>query len=266
MIRCSFAVAKALYSPLVFFTALFIGVIRTLSSYAFADTGLSLATLVFSLYGGLNWDFILTLNEIAAWILLMIPVLLGLNAYFSLAFGSHLLLCFHRYKSPYRWWAVQTLGMVFFVLAVVITYFLITLVLGLCSGMRSLTAFLPDKEGFLQPSQLLWLLPLAGTALQILLCSFFYSLSFLLFRREKLSIFLYLFPMILGLMAYSNDEIPASLHGFVNWGMAKRYTLFSSFGIPFQEGLSKLLLSIFLLALLGIFAAKAAKPTARKSF
>lgn len=266
MLKRALYTAGALFSPLVFFSILFVSILRTIGFYDFGNPNSTLADLIFNIYGGLSWDQIpISPREITSWLIILFPALFGLATNFPNELSSRIHLSLHRYKSETHWWLIQVLGVIFFVFAVMLTYTLVTLAIGFLAGMRGLTQFLPDADGFLYPSPIAWLLPVLAAGLQMLQFSLIFAVSFLFFRDSRISVFLYITPIILDLMAHSNEEIASSVNGFVNWGMAKRYTLYYSFGISAAKGIQNLLYSIAFFALLGILFAKTAKPAARKN-
>ena len=120
-----------------------------------------------------------------------------------------------------------------------------------------------DSEGFIVAHSSLWLIALLGMGLQMLQYTLLFANLFLLFRDYRLAIIGYISPIVIGLLKYSNDEIEDSVYGFINWGMVKRYTYFSSYGVNPLEGMKKILLSILVLALVGILLVNIAKPAAR---
>lgn len=269
MLKHGWYVAKALFSPLVLGTILFVGALRTLGYYDFGSPNHSLEEMLYHIYGGLGWDQLSfstdSPREIASWLMIFMPSLLGLAVYLPQEMGSRIYMALHRYKSESHWWAVQTLGAALFIGLVMAAYALTTLGLGLLGGMKGISMMIPDADGFLTPSVWIGLLPLLACGLQMFQFALIFTVSFLLFRDSRVSVFLYIAPMVLGIMAYSNEEVAASVHGFVNWGMARRYNLFYPFGMTPGEALEKLLIFIAVLALVGILAARWARPAARKN-
>ncbi|MBR5960456.1 MAG: hypothetical protein IKZ98_05630 [Clostridia bacterium] len=248
MRRILFSV-KAMLSPLSIISVCIVAILRTVTSYPFLSNE-SLADLSLALYGGVQWDMFMSFHSIAYWIMFLLPYLFGIVKHLSLTLHKNLNLTLYRFGNRTSWWLNEMISITIYVIILTIISLLISFLTGYIAGLRGLQMYLIDTTGFYHISTTRWLLAPFMACLNVLLLTWLYAITYLLWRDTRISTFIYIVPTIVLLLQYSNEEREDHLSSLLNWSMVQRYPLLAENGMPEIQ-----LVSYFLLTLVFVFIA-----------
>lgn len=253
---------RTMMSPLSITTMLMVTLLRTVTSYPFQSSG-SLAELMMSLYGGVEWDMFITFQTIAGWIIFLLPYLFGIVHYFSLTMEHHLRLTLYRFHDRTSWWTSEMLALVLFILLMTGLSVVFSLLIGFGFGLRGLTMYQIDSTGFYHASRPRWLLAPVMAGMNVLLWTELYAGSYLVLRDSRISTFLYLVPSVLLLLQYSNEERTDRLSSVLNWSMVRRYALLAENGVSEVQCVARFMLVVCIVWIICMIAAACVRPFER---
>lgn len=257
--RKVFYSARTMLSPLALVSLVLVTLFRTVTSYPFQSCG-SLADLMLTLYGGVDWDMFITFRRIAYWVMFLLPYLFGIVQHFTYVFNRNLRLTLYRFGSKTSWWANEMIALTLYVLMLTVLSVLVSLCAGYCAGLRGLHMYVADASGFYALSNTRWLLAPFMAALNALLFSYLYAITYLCWRDTRISTFIYIVPTILLLLRYSNDERTDRLSSVLNWSMVQRYPLLAQNGLPEIQAIARFLLTILIVLIIGMLLSKCINP------
>lgn len=250
---------RTMISPTTLIILFFVTLLRTVTSYPFRIRG-TLADLVLTLYGGVEWDMFITFRQIAYWIMFLMPYLFGIVQYYTYEFQHNLRLTLYRAKSRLSWWSSELISLTLYVAILTMLSVFLSLLFGSLAGMRGLQMYTVDDAGFYSVSLTRWLLAPTMATLNTLLCAYLYANSYLLLRDSRISVFLYIVPTLLHLLMHSNEERLEEISCVFNWCMVQRYALLSENGISETQAILQFVFVLGCAFILGLIVSKYKNP------
>ena len=200
----------------------------------------SLGTLLMDEFGGIIWAEEISIYEAVSWFMLFLPVGIAVAIFLHARMAVLLLLEGYRYRRTCRLYLRLMVETLLVVWTVVLLEVVVSVLVGIISGLRGMAVWVTDGSGFIMLNH--WLAYSAVVQ--------FWLLASLILRTITWFMIAFILPSILSVLSFS-APIYRNIYRLVNAGMARRLSIEGSFGVPLADALLRLFFCILVVAVLG---------------
>lgn len=183
----------------------------------------SVGDVLIECYGGMEWaDPVINFSAIARWILLLLPVALGVAINLEREFGARSFITLNRYGSKTSWWTYKCAAQIVYVILCVTIMMLATILSSHFTGAEGFAVYGEDGDGFsILRTDIVWATAILFIC-HVLMLTQFQVFVHTLFNDARMGLIAYTIPPVVFCIMASNIDHIWNEKVPYNWGMILR--------------------------------------------